>query len=293
MLHRLEGGRELTVGPKQGTAEYPLITIITSTFNAANDLHWTIESIRAQTYPNIQWIVVDGGSRDNTVDILKANEDIIDYWFSEPDNGIYDAWNKIWSYVKGEWVLFLGAGDTLLGSNNLENLSKLLNKSIYSIVYGNVAIVNTDRKLRFIRRDVNISISGPAYPALPCHQGVLHNVTLINKIYKSTPFDSSYRIAADGKVMISLLRERPAFHYDNVIAEMIDSGISNDHRNFFKMRKEVKRFSLEAGINVSFRYRVTSFIKPFILYLIYKLTPAKLKKFFDEILDKRRLKRID
>src|SRR5437879_12060096 len=75
----------------------------------------TIASIRQQPYDNIEYIVIDGASTDGTVDVLRANEDVIDYWLSEPDTGIYNAWNKALSKAQGEGILFLGGGDGLGG----------------------------------------------------------------------------------------------------------------------------------------------------------------------------------
>lgn len=100
-------------GRKKNTQEgRPLITIITATYNAAKHLPYTIKSIREQTYKNIEWIVVDGASQDSTVELLKQNEDIVDYWVSEPDRGIADAWNKGLALASGCGVLILNAGDT-------------------------------------------------------------------------------------------------------------------------------------------------------------------------------------
>jgi GT2 family glycosyltransferase len=88
MRDRREGGARLHRGSKRSEPGMPLISIITATFNASKFIPDTIRSIRAQSYPNIEWIIIDGGSTDTTVDLLRANEDLIDYWLSEPDCGI-------------------------------------------------------------------------------------------------------------------------------------------------------------------------------------------------------------
>ena len=74
--------------------ESPLITVITVSYNAASSIEQTIISVINQTYPHIEYIIIDGGSTDNTVDIIKKYADKISYWVSEPDKGIYDAMNK-------------------------------------------------------------------------------------------------------------------------------------------------------------------------------------------------------
>jgi len=92
----------------------PLISIVTVTFNAVQHLPDTLKTIRTQDYPNVEWIVIDGGSTDGTSDFLRANEDVIDYWLSEPDRGMYDALAKGFEKASGEILCWLNAGDILL-----------------------------------------------------------------------------------------------------------------------------------------------------------------------------------
>lgn len=98
--------------PSVGRA--PIITVITAIYNADTLLPDTVRAIRAQAYPNIEWIVIDGGSTDGTLDILKANEDIIDYCVSESDLGMYDALAKGFDKAKGEILCWLNAGDIFM-----------------------------------------------------------------------------------------------------------------------------------------------------------------------------------
>ncbi len=109
---------ELTTSSREAFASSsqrcPPISIVTATFNADNQLPGLIESLRAQTDRNFQWIVVDGASTDTTVDLLKASGDIVSTWISEPDFGIYDALNKAICMSTSEYYLVLGADDRLL-----------------------------------------------------------------------------------------------------------------------------------------------------------------------------------
>jgi glycosyltransferase involved in cell wall biosynthesis len=119
MSDRQEGGARQHQGSKHvgssipSTAK-PLISIITITFNAVQHLPDTLKTIRAQDYPNVEWIVIDGGSTDGTTDYLRANEDMIDYWLSEPDRGMYDALTKGFERANGEILCWLNAGDMFL-----------------------------------------------------------------------------------------------------------------------------------------------------------------------------------
>lgn len=116
---RQEGGRGLhdrqsREAPSPSSGHLPLITVVTATFNAARYLPDTLRTLRAQDYPNLQWIVIDGASRDGTTDLLRANEDLIDYWLSEPDRGMYDALAKGFDKARGDILCWLNAGDILL-----------------------------------------------------------------------------------------------------------------------------------------------------------------------------------
>jgi len=91
----------------------PLVSVITVTKNAENCIERAIQSVLSQSYPNLEYIILDGASTDNTVEILKKYNDKIAYWKSEPDKGVYNAMNNAVNYARGEWLLFLGADDEL------------------------------------------------------------------------------------------------------------------------------------------------------------------------------------
>ena len=91
----------------------PLISIITVTRNAGDCIERAIQSVQAQSYPNLEHIILDGASTDNTVEILKQYNDKIAYWKSEPDKGVYNAMNNALAFARGDWFLFLGADDEL------------------------------------------------------------------------------------------------------------------------------------------------------------------------------------
>jgi len=112
----------------------PLITVITVVLNGEKTLEETIKSVISQTYPNVEYIIIDGGSTDGTLDIIKKYEDYIDYWVSEPDKGIYDAMNKGIVISFGEWLNMLNSGDLYYNSMVIENIyTKEIDTDVYGI----------------------------------------------------------------------------------------------------------------------------------------------------------------
>lgn len=129
---------------KKNELKLPLISIITVTFNAEAYLEETINSVLSQTYKNIEYIIIDGGSIDKTVDIIKKYENKISYWVSEKDNGIYDAMNKGITVSNGEWLNFLNGGDKYYHNEVLTDIFKKNETSQHELIYGDFHIVGKD-----------------------------------------------------------------------------------------------------------------------------------------------------
>jgi glycosyltransferase involved in cell wall biosynthesis len=104
----------------QSLSVAPLVTIITVVRNGGETLERTIQSVLNQTYKNIEYIIIDGASTDDTLEIIKKYEDRIAYWISEPDGGVYHAMNKGIDMASGEWINFMNSGDIFCGKNVLE-----------------------------------------------------------------------------------------------------------------------------------------------------------------------------
>lgn len=123
-----------------------LISIIVAVFNGAKTLQQCIDSVAQQTYANRELIIIDGGSTDGTVDLLKANDEQIKYWVSEPDKGIYNAWNKGLSQAKGDWICFLGTDDYFWDAQVLERMAELLEKlpPDIRVAYSQIILLNNN-----------------------------------------------------------------------------------------------------------------------------------------------------
>lgn len=180
-------------------ASIPLITIITVIFNGVNHLEATIQSVINQNYKNIEYIIIDGGSTDGTVEIIKKHQDRIDYWVSEPDRGIYDAMNKGWAIAKdNSYILFLGAGDRI---EQLPDLSKYVG---CTGIFGNVSLGNN--RLYRSTADIRIKLGNTLH----------HQALLIHKsIHLSPPFNLNYKAYADYDFNARLYNQGVKFIFDS------------------------------------------------------------------------------
>lgn len=173
------------------------ISIITVSYNAAVTIEQTILSVIRQDYPNIEYIIIDGGSTDGTIDIIRKYEDKIAYWVSEPDQGIYDAMNKGIRRATGDYLYFLGADDWLKDEKVLCRVREFIRlHSGYGFYMGNVFLYHP--KLRMEKRQrvffsTEAVKKGHMYP----HQGMFTQRELLQ-----AGFDTKYKIAADYKFLL-------------------------------------------------------------------------------------------
>ena len=229
--------------------KFPLISIVTATFNAESCLPALIKSIRLQTYKNFEWIVVDGLSTDLTVDIAKEVNDFCVIIDSRQDFGIYDAWNRALAIAKGEWICFLGADD-LIAPDGLQNMVNLLcNSPIpYEFISGRVDLFRGNVFLNTIGRPWEWS----RFQKYMCvaHVGSLHNMSYFQKYGK---FDISYKIAGDYEMLLRAGSQLRAGYVDSVIAQMQISGKSNTDASVFN---EALRARLKYDLTTPFSGRV-------------------------------------
>ena len=125
----------------------PLISIVTVTYHDKIGLEKTIKSVQGQSYDNIEYIVIDGGSTDGTIEIIKKYEDRIDYWISEPDSGIYDAMNKGIDAATGDFVIFMNSNDTFYTEGTVETFARQMSED--KVYFGRANIVGGKQKRLF------------------------------------------------------------------------------------------------------------------------------------------------
>jgi glycosyltransferase involved in cell wall biosynthesis len=137
-----EGGLRKQGFFKNSFPDKPLVSIITVVYNGAETLEKTVESVLDQTYDNVEYIIIDGGSTDGTLDVIKKYENGIDYWISEPDKGIYDAMNKGISQANGDFVNFMNAGDAFADADTLSDIFENAQADGDDLIYGPYIVVD-------------------------------------------------------------------------------------------------------------------------------------------------------
>jgi glycosyltransferase involved in cell wall biosynthesis len=137
-----EGGLRRSGIFKHSLSKRPLVSILTAVYNCESSIEKTIVSVLSQDYDNLEFIIIDGGSTDGTVDIIKKYEYAIDYWVSERDEGISDAFNKAVNLAAGDYVNFQGAGDYLLSNSVINEMMENIDPSQDMLICGRVQRVS-------------------------------------------------------------------------------------------------------------------------------------------------------
>lgn len=202
--------------------ERPEISVVTVCLNAAATLEQTIESVAAQSHPALEYVVVDGGSSDGTLDIIRRHQDLIAHWISEPDEGISDAMNKGIALSQGELLFFLQADDYLIGPDALAKASAAIAGSDVDIYAFDLLKLSGDQQRHLRPRPWNAWINLKT-PLL--HQATLCRRRLFERI---GGFDTTLRIAMDYEFFLRAYRADASIEYRPLtLAAMRDTGISS------------------------------------------------------------------
>lgn len=221
------------------------ITIIIATYNADKYLQNCLNSIISQNDMLSELIIIDGKSNDRTVDIIKKNQKYISYWVSEPDKGIYDAWNKGIQVAKGDWIMFLGADDLLL-PDALKHYSSILEeiKNIQSYDYICARNEYVDMKNNLIKvfgEDATWKEMKKKMSA--AHVASLHNKRLFDQVGQ---YHIKYKICADYELLLRKGSKLKSIFIPSKIARMKVGGASfssNAIMEIFEIRKQHKTVS--------------------------------------------------
>ena len=238
--------------------EYPKISIITVSYNAVATIEQTILSVINQTYENIEYIIIDGGSTDGTVNIIKKYEKKNIDWISESDSGIYNAMNKGVEMATGNYIQFLGADDALSEINVIEKVGKILleNQNI-DILSGTVWTVDEKTHMQRIWDNcVDDKKIDEGY--LINHQGMFTKRSVLKKY----PFNEKYKIVSD---------------YEFILKTYFDKDIK------YKYISLPVAFYSMAGISATDNSRILEHIE---VMKKFHLNEKNIEKYEKELIDK-------
>ncbi len=195
------------------------ITIITVVFNAILYLEETIKSILSQNYNNIEYIIIDGGSKDGTIDIIKRYEKYVSYWVSEKDEGIYHAMNKGIEKATGEWINFMNAGDTFCNNDTISTVIKCL-KPDTDLISGDMYYINENNEKKYLRhKEINYPLQN-----MFCYHQSLFTKTSIMKDIK---FSTEFKVSGDYDFLLKCYMKNYKFQYlDIPIANFRAGGMA-------------------------------------------------------------------
>lgn len=173
---------------------FPKLTIITPSYNQADFLERTILSILNQNYPNLEYIIIDGGSTDRSVEVIKKYEKYLTYWVSEKDRGQVHAINKALERATGEWISFQNSDDVYF-PGTFERFGKAASQQPADILYGDLFMITTDDEVTEILKTTSYSLTCQILEGMQIHnQSLFFKRALVEKYGK---FDESYRFAFD------------------------------------------------------------------------------------------------
>ena len=249
----------------------PLITVVTVVFNGEKTLEETIQSVINQTYPNVEYIIIDGGSTDGTIDIIRKYEDAIDYWASEPDKGIYDAMNKGIILISGRWVYFLNSGDLIFDYNVFKDIFMNMSNDC-DFIYGNVFMKPVSNKIydgffnSYKLMLKNIS-----------HQAAFYRKKLFTKYGF---YNTKYYSYSDHEFNLKIFKNSKKKYIERVIAIYDEQGYSSkniDHKFLDDLSFIIKE---NLGLRFFILYKIRRFIVKLLILLRIKILTQKFINFF-------------
>ncbi len=237
---RIDGGLRLKGYFKQSLLDKPVVTVIIAVFNGEKHLEETILSVINQTYCNLELLVIDGGSTDNTINILRKYNEFIDYWVSEKDFGISDAFNKGVRLALGDYINFQGDGDGFYDLNSVSNIIDGVNPQDDLLISGQIQRVSESGKVlyrttffpKFDKRSLLLKMSMP-------HQGLFTSIRFF-KCYGL--FDVNNKFCMDYELLLRAYHSFPAVVVrDVIVANWRADGLGNNRDlDIFKEYHQIK-----------------------------------------------------
>ena len=205
------------------------LSVITVTWNAAATLERTIKSVREQSWPFIEHLIIDGGSKDGTLELIDNHAHERLRWVSEPDKGLYDAMNKGVAMATGDYLCFLNAGDTFFTADSVEMMMSTFDEaSAPDIIYGETAIVDDAGiflHMRRLKAPENLGWKSFRQGMVVCHQAFMVKRELFE------PYDLAYRFSSDFDWSIRMMKKAKTIHNSRLtLINYLKEGMTTRNR---------------------------------------------------------------
>ncbi|MFA7227176.1 MAG: glycosyltransferase family 2 protein [Dysgonamonadaceae bacterium] len=238
------------------------LSVITVTYNAEHTLERTLKSVREQTYPAIEHIIVDGNSNDGTVALIHRYENERLKWISEPDKGLYDAMNKGIKMATGDYLCFLNAGDTFYDTDTVQKIFASIDENHSpDILYGETAIVDDNGRFLHMRRlqaPKNLTWKSFKHGMVVCHQAFIVKRELVE------PYDLSYRFSADFDWCIRMMKKaKNIYNTDLILVNYLNTGMTTANRKA-SLRERYRIMEKHYGKVSTFLYHIWFVIRAII-----------------------------
>lgn len=240
----------------------PKVSVIIATYNCESDIEKTIRSFNDQTYRDKELIIIDAGSTDGTVEIIKKHKKDINYWISEPDKGISDAFNKSVKAAKGDYIYFIGAGDYFWSNDSIKRMMTGVDKEKDILVCGRINRVTENGKKVLYTSSISFKKWMLLYK-----MGLPHQALFTNKKYFDNYglFDENCRYAMDYELLLRAYKEFPRVVIKDVVVTAWRAGGIGTNK-------------IDSILNEYHRIRLKNRIASvFVLNLIYLLSKLRYK----------------
>tara|TARA_B110000444_G_scaffold258873_1_gene300993 strand:- start:211 stop:1068 length:858 start_codon:yes stop_codon:yes gene_type:complete len=277
LKNKIKGGLRDKAIMKINTNAKPLISVITVVLNGEKYLEEAILSVVKQTYDNVEYIIIDGGSTDKTIDIIRKYDHLIDYWISEKDNGLYNAMNKGIALSRGEFIGFVGSDD-YLHLDTLEKLAKVAKKQTIDFTVGPVNMIKKNGQLlekalvlpNFLEKNRFI------FNMATHHLSFYVNKKIINEV---GIFDENFKIRSDYDMTISIMSiSKKYYSFFDSVGAFREGGISGSYKSYFETFYILRKHGV--SIFRSILNILPSLIKVFIIKNFPSLIVSFLRKIF-------------
>lgn len=241
----------------------PTFSVITVTYNAENTIEETLLSVISQAYRHIEYIIIDGASKDSTMSIVTHYKDHITKIVSEKDSGLYDAMNKGLQQATGDYVCFLNAGDSFHSPETLlQIVHGLKDKELPDVIYGNTALVDNERhfvRMRRLSPPETLNWKSFKEGMLVCHQAFFAKRTL------TQPYDLKYRFSSDFDWCIRVMKKsRKFYNTHQTLVDYLDEGLTTQNHKA-SLRERFKIMCHHYGIISTLSHHAWFVIRAFVM----------------------------